>query len=91
MCAMNRVLCRITGRVQGVWFRGSTQDRAVALGVTGWARNEPDGSVTVFACGDYDAVDRLVAWLHDGPRLARVDTVEVEDSDETPPTSFEVV
>lgn len=90
-CSMKRIRCSITGRVQGVWFRGSTRDRAVAFGVTGWARNEPDGSVTVLACGDDDAVERLVAWLHDGPRLARVDAVEVEDSDETPPPSFDIV
>jgi acylphosphatase len=90
-CKVKQVRCKITGRVQGVWFRGSAQEQAIALGVTGWARNEPDGSVIVLACGDDGAVDRMVEWLHEGPRLAQVDSVEIEEADDESPPSFEVL
>lgn len=68
---------RVRGRVQGVWFRASTRREAEALGLRGWVRNEPDGSVSGVAQGEDAAVDALVAWLHRGPSGARVDAVEV--------------
>jgi acylphosphatase len=67
----------VHGRVQGVWFRGATARQAYALGVTGWVRNLPDGSVQVHAEGAPLAVDQLVSFLHDGPPRARVDAVEI--------------
>lgn len=67
----------VRGQVQGVGFRAATVDRARELGVLGWARNVDDGTVAVHAEGDPDAVDALVAFLHDGPALARVDEVEL--------------
>ncbi|MCB1772184.1 MAG: acylphosphatase [Gammaproteobacteria bacterium] len=69
----------VNGRVQGVWFRASTRDTALALGLSGHALNRADGSVEVVACGDADALDRLETWLHQGPELAKVDAVQVED------------
>jgi acylphosphatase len=69
---------RIRGRVQGVWFRASTAERAVALGLRGRAENLPDGSVLVHVAGAASAVDALIEWLYRGPPLARVDAVEVE-------------
>ena len=72
---------RVRGRVQGVWFRASTAERAAALGLRGRAENLPDGSVLVHAAGAAAAVEALVAWLHRGPPLARVDAVEVEAID----------
>jgi acylphosphatase len=71
----------VRGRVQGVWFRASTAERAVALGLRGSAENRPDGSVLVLAAGDAAALERLVDWLRRGPPLARVDAVEVEAID----------
>jgi acylphosphatase len=68
---------RITGRVQGVSFRYWTQQQARELGVTGWVRNEPDGSVTGHFEGPAGAVDGLVAWCGHGPPGARVDAVDV--------------
>ena len=68
----------VHGRVQGVWFRDSTACRAYALGVAGWVRNLSDGSVEVHAEGESTAVDRLVAFLQDGPPRARVDVVRIE-------------
>jgi acylphosphatase len=71
----------VRGRVQGVWFRASTAERATALGLRGLAENRPDGSVLVQAAGEPSALAALVDWLHRGPPMARVDGVEVEDID----------
>ncbi|MCD6280699.1 MAG: acylphosphatase [Deltaproteobacteria bacterium] len=68
----------ISGRVQGVWFRASTREEALKLGVNGWVRNTPDGCVEVFMQGSEDAVDRLLAWCYHGPPGARVDDVQVK-------------
>ena len=67
----------VSGLVQGVWYRGSCAEQARALGVSGWARNLPDGRVEVVAEGEPEAVDRLVKWCHDGPPGAVVAGVEV--------------
>ena len=68
--------CRVTGRVQGVFFRASTQRQARSLGLTGYARNLADGSVEVLAVGPPAALDELRTWLRVGPSKARVDTVD---------------
>lgn len=79
---------RITGRVQGVSFRFWTQQRARELGVTGWVRNEPDGSVTGHFEGPAGAVDGLVAWCAEGPSAARVESVEVAGAEPTGAAGF---
>ena len=86
---MKAVQARVTGRVQGVSFRWYTQEQARGLGVTGWVRNEPDGSVLVHAEGEDDAVDALVAWCRSGPSMARVTDVAVRDAAVSGATSFE--
>lgn len=68
----------IDGRVQGVFFRASTQREAQRLGLTGHALNLADGRVEVLACGTPDAIGELEAWLVQGPSGARVDRLEVE-------------
>ena len=68
----------VSGRVQGVWYRGSCAERAGALGISGWARNLPDGRVEIVAEGHLDAVDQLVDWCRHGPPAARVTAVEVQ-------------
>ena len=78
-----RLSARITGRVQGVGFRNFTQRRARRLGLTGWVRNEPDGSVRLEAEGPREALDDLVEAVHQGPRMAVVDDVEVAWDDAT--------
>ena len=81
-------MCRlfnVTGRVQGVFFRVSTQDVAVDLGLNGHAINLPDGSVEVRACGGDQSVEQLRKWLKNGPRMATVvDVVELETACEHP-------
>ena len=76
MSAPARVHLRVTGRVQGVYFRKSTQAEARRLGLTGWVRNRRDGTVEAVAEGPRAALEALVAWCHDGPAAARVDHVE---------------
>lgn len=70
---------RVSGRVQGVFFRQSAKRKAAELGVVGFARNEPDGTVTIEAEGDTFALDTLVAWCHEGPTHAKIERVVVEN------------
>jgi acylphosphatase len=86
---MKAVRARVSGRVQGVSFRWYTEEQARRLGVTGWVRNEPDGTVLVHAEGDDEAVDALIAWCHDGPSLARVRAVAVREAAPVGGTGFE--
>lgn len=65
----------VSGRVQGVFFRASTKEQAVQLGLSGSAVNLPDGRVQVVACGAPGAIDALELWLQRGPPAARVDEV----------------
>lgn len=76
--AVVRVRAVVAGRVQGVWFRESCRHEAERLGVTGWVHNLRDGSVEIEAQGNRAAVDALVAWAHEGPRLAIVESVTVD-------------
>ena len=69
----------VRGRVQGVFFRASAREQALALKLTGHARNLADGSVEVVAYGEPAAIDRLETWLHDGPAQAEVNELYRED------------
>jgi acylphosphatase len=69
----------VHGHVQGVWYRASTAQQASALGLRGHARNLDDGSVEVLAVGPGAAVDALIEWLWEGPPLAKVTGVVVEE------------
>jgi len=71
----------ISGRVQGVWFRGSTEDKAISLGITGWVRNTRDGRVEAVFEGDEVAVSDMLAWCKHGPTMASVSDVEVCDEE----------
>lgn len=73
-----RARVRVTGRVQGVYYRQSTVEMANGLGLTGWVRNQPDGSVEAVFEGEKAAVDQAIAWCHHGPPRAAVDEVSVE-------------
>jgi acylphosphatase len=68
----------IRGRVQGVFFRVETGERARSLGLAGWVRNNPDGTVEAVFQGDRDRVDSMLAWCRRGPAAARVEDVDVE-------------
>lgn len=66
---------RVSGRVQGVFFRAATEAAARRLGLTGWVRNLPDGSVELLACGEEAKLKELEQWLWQGPPRARVEQV----------------
>lgn len=79
---MERVARRVvvTGRVQGVFFRASTRDRARDAGVAGWVRNRPDGAVEAHLEGPVDAVEQLEEWIRGGgPPDATVDDLATEE------------
>lgn len=78
----------VSGRVQGVSFRAYAEREAARLGLTGWVRNEPDGTVAIHAEGDEAALEQLVRWAEEGPRLARVDRVDARPADDTGASDF---
>lgn len=73
----------ISGHVQGVWYRASTEQTARALNLTGYARNLDDGRVEVVAEGQHNDLEALRRWCRRGPPRARVDSVEVTEAEPT--------
>lgn len=69
----------VSGKVQGVYYRQSTQEQADLLELDGWVRNLADGRVEVLVEGEEDAVRALVAWLEQGPEAAEVEGVELQE------------
>jgi acylphosphatase len=86
-----RVRLRAHGHVQGVSFRYHTRQRAAALGLSGWVRNRPDGTVEAEAQGPRDAVDALTAWMREGPAGAEVRRLEVESIPTEDGQTFRIV
>jgi acylphosphatase len=83
--------CFVSGRVQGVFYRGAAAQRARELGVRGYARNLPDGRVEVLAWGEEGPVQTFVSWLWVGSSASKVTAVEVVDApeqDERAPAGF---
>ena len=78
------------GRVQGVFFRDSTCQRAEAAGLAGWVANRPDGTVEAVFEGDADAVEQLVRFVEQGPRGADVDRIEVNEEEPEGLRGFDV-
>ena len=78
----------VQGHVQGVFFRETARRRAEAAGVSGWIRNNADGSVEGVFEGEPDAVERLVAFCREGPRGARVEWVDVSAEEPEGLTGF---
>ena len=78
------------GRVQGVFFRDSTRERAQSAGVAGWVTNRPDGTVEAVFEGEDDAVEAMARWMGDGPRGAEVERTEVTDEEPEGLSGFEV-
>lgn len=81
---------QVQGLVQGVGFRWACRREAERLGVTGWVRNRPDGSVEVSAHGEHAAVLELVGWLRSGPPGARVESLQQTDESEAAPAEFQI-
>ena len=73
-----RVHLKIHGKVQGVFFRATAKEKAEELGLVGWVRNNPGGSVEIIAEGDREDLESYITWCNSGPRNSRVDNVGVE-------------
>ena len=80
----------VHGLVQGVFFRISTQQQAIHLGLSGYVRNCSDGTVEVVACGEQQDVNKLMAWLHVGSQQSRVERVVKNNTEWFDYPSFEV-
>ncbi len=78
-----RAELKITGRVQGVFYRQSTMETASGLGLTGWVRNCPDGSVEAIFEGNKQAVDLAIEWCREGPPAAKVIDIKIVWTDAT--------
>jgi acylphosphatase len=88
---MKQLHAIVSGRVQGVYFRAETAQVARRLGLHGFVRNLADGTVEVRAAGPEAELEQLLAFLHQGPPIARVDGVRVDwSAEKTLPASFEV-
>ena len=81
----------VSGRVQGVWYRGSTQQQAQKLGVKGYVRNLADASVEVVACGPNEQINQLHSWLQQGPNNASVSSVLSEETEYRSLKSFDTL
>ena len=78
---MRAVRILVTGRVQGVFFRKSTLDQALRLGLKGYVMNLPDGRVLVEAGGEPAAIEALISWCRQGPPGARVQNIQVDETE----------
>lgn len=83
-------IIRVEGKVQGVFFRAETQNKAEQIGLKGYVKNEPDGSVLIEAEGAEDQLEQLKEWCWEGPPAARVDNVSAEKADMKNYQRFEV-
>jgi acylphosphatase len=87
---MQHVRIRVTGKVQGVSFRDTARTEALNLGIHGFARNEPDGSVYIEAEGNDEVIRQFLAWCYQGSRDAVVENVEHSTHDLVGPAGFEI-
>ncbi|UTW61466.1 acylphosphatase [bacterium SCSIO 12741] len=86
-----RFQVQVYGKVQGVWYRKSTQVEALKLGLTGWVKNEPDGSVIMAFEGPFESCLALITWAHHGPEHARVDRIQLDQVEPKGGSGFEIV
>ena len=80
----------VRGRVQGVWFRASTQEQALQLSVCGWAKNCQDGSVEIHAEAEKEILEQFINWCRKGPPAAQVSDLDIEWVDPQGMTTFEI-
>tara|TARA_B100001013_G_scaffold171401_1_gene102808 strand:- start:1835 stop:2101 length:267 start_codon:yes stop_codon:yes gene_type:complete len=85
---MKRLKITVEGRVQGVFFRDSTRNKATELGILGFVRNQPDGKVYIEAEGECTALERFSQWCQEGPKWARVAKVEIVECPPEGGTNF---
>jgi len=85
LLSIKAIQIKVYGRVQGVYFRANTCQKAIELGLAGSVQNQHDGSVLIIAEGNNDSLQQLINWCHKGPLLAKVTLVNVLDIE---PTGF---
>ena len=68
----------VSGRVQGVWFRAGTREQALQLGLCGWVKNCPDGTVEIHAEGEKEAIDHFITWCRSGTSAAQVTALDIK-------------
>ncbi|MBU1992934.1 MAG: acylphosphatase [Patescibacteria group bacterium] len=89
---MAQAILKITGTVQGVFYRAHAKEKAQTLGITGYAKNMPDGSVEILAQGERDKIEKLIEWCSEGPDASQVDNVEAEWREpQGKPEEFEIL
>lgn len=81
---------RVEGKVQGVFYRGSTKQKANELGLKGWVKNEPDGSVLIEVVGEQSSIHLLEKWCWEGPLLSNVTNLISEEAEVVNYPAFEV-
>ncbi len=79
------------GRVQGVWFRAGTREQALQLGLCGWAKNCPDGTVEIHAEGEKEPLEQFINWCRKGTPSAEVSDLDIEWVDPKGLNSFEII
>jgi acylphosphatase len=82
---------QVIGKVQGVYYRQSTRDKALELGLKGTVQNLPDGSVLIYAEGNEEKLNELISWCYKGPIMARVNEVKVSDAEIKNFSTFEII
>jgi len=87
---VKHIILKVSGKVQGVFFRASTEDVAEKLGIKGFVRNEINGSVYIEAEGEEKILKQFVDWCHHGPPHAVVENVSVVEGDVQHYTKFEI-
>ena len=80
----------VNGRVQGVWFRAGTKERAGGLGIFGWVKNRPEGTVEIHAEGEKFQLENFTAWCHKGTPAANVTSLDINPIPLQNFTSFEI-
>jgi acylphosphatase len=88
---MQTVHLVIKGKVQGVFFRASTKEKANELGIKGWVKNMPDGNVEVLAAGNKDQLENFIEWCRRGPTQAIVSDVVVSNAEESFLNEFRII
>jgi acylphosphatase len=88
---MKTVSILVSGKVQGVWFRKHTQEKAIELGITGTVENRSDGSVLIYATGTGEQIDQLTNWCRQGPPRAEVLVIDITPLPLTSYTGFKIL
>lgn len=89
-CMVRHYKIKVFGKVQGVYYRQSTMEKSLELGVKGFVRNEPDGSVYIEAEGSEEQINKLIDWCNTGPPLASVLEIQVSEGELKKYSCFEI-